>query len=702
MRLTLRTLLAYLDDMLEPAAAKEIGHKLVESDFARDLVSRLKEITRRRRLGAPPVTGARIDPNTIAEYLDSELTSDVVADLEKLCLESDVELAEVAACHQILTLIGHRAKVSDATRQRMCSLVRTMESVPATAHRAPEPAPAPTLPPMMPWGSFGTRTAWIAVVIVLLILLAGLVYKSLPDRRGTQLAQSPPAAPAVPAEPLDRDEVYVPGKVGAKAEPPQGPELPEPKSVVATPGERPSTAAPVLPGGKSAPSSEAPQPKPAEPSPPEPAEPKGEPNGKKPAATETKPAVKPEEAKVPETKPAPAEDTRPASPTPKAAEPRVQLGQYTSSSGVLCTPDAAGKEWRRIAPRAPVRSATWLLCLTPYRAALSLESAAAIDLVGETELQLDVPPEGQVANILFARGRLVITARNAPRDVAIRFAGQDQRWHITLKSVETLVAVEGNPQWKPGASAAYEATLYVPRGEVEVKLQAADSDSGRAEQVGGPAYLRWSSTDGYRDKATLLVVPAWIEKEDVKLQVINAAKHLESRLKPDEPTGLRLMEAAEDAELRREARALAVQALGAMGRLPALIDALGNDKFRDVRIEAITALRRYLVRGPAEAEGLAQELARKIKSRPHADAVRDLLRGFDNDTMGKKETYELLVDLLAPEVDLAVRELAIDNLQNLTGETFDYSPDHPLPGPIEQWRRAIQRGKLPPTTRGKM
>src|SRR4029077_13481825 len=107
MRLTLRTLLAYLDDTLEPSQARIIGQKVAESDAAQELIARIKQVTRRRRLTTPPLTGphARFDANGIGEYLDNALCSDLVSELEKLCRESDVHLPEIAACHQILTLV---------------------------------------------------------------------------------------------------------------------------------------------------------------------------------------------------------------------------------------------------------------------------------------------------------------------------------------------------------------------------------------------------------------------------------------------------------------------------------------------------------------------------------------------------------------------------------------------------------------------
>ena len=125
MRLTLRTLLAYLDDVLEPAQTKEIGTKISESPKASELIHRIREVMRKRRLAAPEVSGpgSGLDPNNVAEYLDSTLSAENVVEVEQICYDSDVHLAEVAACHQVLTVVlGEPVEIDNRTRERMYAL----------------------------------------------------------------------------------------------------------------------------------------------------------------------------------------------------------------------------------------------------------------------------------------------------------------------------------------------------------------------------------------------------------------------------------------------------------------------------------------------------------------------------------------------------------------------------------------------------
>src|SRR4030095_3201774 len=122
MRLTLRTMLAYMDDVLDPADADQLRQKIEESDFASGLADRIRGVLKKLRIDAPKVDGKGMgnDANTVSEYLDSALEQDRVAEFERVCLESDKHLCEVAACHQVLTIVlGKPADVPDGLRERV-------------------------------------------------------------------------------------------------------------------------------------------------------------------------------------------------------------------------------------------------------------------------------------------------------------------------------------------------------------------------------------------------------------------------------------------------------------------------------------------------------------------------------------------------------------------------------------------------------
>lgn len=141
MRLTLRTLLAYRDRVLNANELEDMHGRVQQSAMASNLVKRLESLSQRTNILAPPIEGKGLgaDANSIAEYLDDSLKGDKVPELERICLESDVQLAELSQCHTLLSAaLSTSVGVPDSLRQRVLALSDEAERARMLARRQTE------------------------------------------------------------------------------------------------------------------------------------------------------------------------------------------------------------------------------------------------------------------------------------------------------------------------------------------------------------------------------------------------------------------------------------------------------------------------------------------------------------------------------------------------------------------------------------
>ncbi|GAA4432798.1 hypothetical protein [Bremerella cremea] len=125
MRLTLRTLLAHQHGLLNEQQAAIISQKIEQSPFVAQLLRHLQDRVGRREI-VPLTIEARgcASLDKVMRYLDHALPAEEVVKLENECFASDRLLAEVAACHEILSQwLSTPAPVEPTLRQRLYAVI---------------------------------------------------------------------------------------------------------------------------------------------------------------------------------------------------------------------------------------------------------------------------------------------------------------------------------------------------------------------------------------------------------------------------------------------------------------------------------------------------------------------------------------------------------------------------------------------------
>ncbi|MBQ6106770.1 MAG: hypothetical protein IJK97_01065 [Thermoguttaceae bacterium] len=131
MRLTLRTLLNWLNNNLSAADAALVAQKVEESELAKALKAQIEGIMAQEHLPAPELLDGtpKGNANAAAEYLDNSMDPKQTPDFEKFCIHSDIMLGEIAGCHEILSqALTQKLELAPELRVKLCDLYKFIDA----------------------------------------------------------------------------------------------------------------------------------------------------------------------------------------------------------------------------------------------------------------------------------------------------------------------------------------------------------------------------------------------------------------------------------------------------------------------------------------------------------------------------------------------------------------------------------------------
>jgi hypothetical protein len=761
MRLTLATLLAYLDNVLEPADAQVLSEKIEKSDFASGLVMRIKSISRKLRMSAPKVDGKGLgrDPNSVAEYLDGSLAPERIGEFERLCLESDVQLAEVASCHQILAMVLNKpADVPAQMRERAYDLGNGLEAARQLsasridgAHKADGQPSSPPLPPkpssastsasMLAMPSDSAKTAepvappvakepqvpdylrgaqatppwkWLAalaavfLIALTLLRLMGPFDGTHPVARALGLGSEVAVVPQPnPAPQLNSNQN--PNPVPTPVQPVVTP-MPNDNVPPVPADQRP----PVVPPGEPVPVEPMPRPvpppvNPVEDVPPRPGTPPPVPvpvetvpvEPVKPAPVPVEPV--PVEPKAAEPKPLPvvAFPALPLAPPPNPSA-MMDLGRYTSDEQVIArlvmNPEAKTNLWHRLAPRSMLVAGERLVVLPTYRPQLTLANGVQVTVVGESSLSVEKPTQAGSASLVVDYGRIWLASLGAAGgQVELDLGGL--KGVVALADADAAIAIEVRRVLPPGARAEDPAVEAIRVVDLFATGGRVVWQANEAQAVEIPAaHVAIYVAEELPRLRGPFELPTWTDVKNLPDIERRASLDMEAELPLDKPLDIAL---AEHAGGRRvEIRSLAARSLAALDQFEAILAELNDPRQYSYWAAEIDTLRFALSRNPKSA---ARVLSTLQNQRPeNAKVIYEMLLGASDEQLVSGSAATLVKSLESNETD--VRVVSLDSLRRITGLMLMYRPEKQLASnatSIQKWKEKLKdnliTNRLPPS-----
>ena len=225
MKLTLRTLLAWRDRVLPEQDHNELDQKVAATELAQKLEQKIREVLAKTELPAAQVHGRGLaaSANSVAEFLDNALDPELLGPFEKNCVDSDVQLCEVAECHHLLAgMTGQPELTTDLNeeeRRRLGEAIkRHSEQLAAETEHAIDVANAravraeldaigqrevdsggqPQTPRRRSRGAVVAASVAVALLLLLVVILGVQLARSGRANREQQLAARPPVEAVVP------------------------------------------------------------------------------------------------------------------------------------------------------------------------------------------------------------------------------------------------------------------------------------------------------------------------------------------------------------------------------------------------------------------------------------------------------------------------------------------------------------------------
>jgi hypothetical protein len=747
MRLTLRTLLAYLDDILEPADAAAMAKKIEESEYATGLMHRTRDVTRRLRLGAPKLEGRGmgLDPNTVAEYLDNTLASERVPDFEKVCLESDVHLAEVASAHQILALVlGEPAEFDSRSRQRMYNLAsagpkaepaRTIEvrqengkvvvETSKSGDQADKPSKSrkrkdkkrrrPEVPDYLRESAeSGGRRRWLAGALAVLLLATGAaalaVRFAAPEAWRRWTGQAVAANTSTERDAASSDDHSSDDQASRASQAPDEDEAAESNAGDARRAAKASGAA--------AKASEASDEERAS------SDARPTKSAQAPDQNESDAAERPASddpngdapiAPMPSDKPLrQAGSLRQAGRKPDAAADKPQdtaeggksevargevLGRLISEHDIVLRWNDEQQAWQRVPGRASVFAGDILLALPTYQPSIALGAGVTLQLLGGAAVKLYAPNAEGVPGIDIIDGRVLLMTVAKP-DVQLRVQAGGQRGPTGLAVFgrdDTTLAIQVERDLPDGADpetqpATVRDDLYLTTGEVQWL-----SGGAPPQRIKAPDHRALHEDPGARVDVEM---PAWITSTDLAPIEKRAKAAIDEYLAPDRSANDALKELADDR--RAERSLLAMKSLALIGEFEQFPEMLGKETQKDAWADEIESLRAALARGPSVASQIRGAFENKWGETKGAALYR-MLWGYSPDQLEAGDAKRL-VEYLSHD-DLEFRVLGLWNLHQITGLFIagyrpEWSEDKRRKG-AAAWRQRLESGRIVPMAGGK-